>query len=427
MAVKKVRTRQRGKSWSYAFEGAKINGKRKAIEKGGFATEEEAYNAGLAAYAEYNAAGSVFSNSDMSLNDFIEIWFKHVTPKVKPNTLYNYSKMIRCHIKPCLGGYRLKDLTPGAIESWIQGKYVQNMLSFSTLDSMLKVLKVALDYAVYPAQLIRDNPASRIKAPATAKRQVNERKPVSVETMQRIIDYFREYKPARHYLLPILIGYHTGFRIGEVLGIEWQDIDFEAGTITCRQQIQRLQGQGTAGFGGRNTGRWYIGEPKTKKSERTIRLDSDILDTLRRAKTAQAANELRYGGDYIEVYHREEFDDRTARKVERIRSYSKGDFVKQGERMRLVCTQECGDFIRFSSINIAITRMRRMLNIPEFDFHTMRHTHAQMLLEAGAQVKDVSARLGHASIDTTLDTYTAVTPAMQEQTIQIFENMKKAK
>ena len=427
MAVKKVRTRQRGKTWSYAFEGAKVNGKRKAIEKGGFATEEDAYNAGLAAYAEYNAAGSVFSDSDMSVADFMEYWFRYVTQRVKPNTLYNYSKMIRCHIKPRLGGYRLKDLTPGAIESWVQETYIKEMLSYSTLDNMLKVLKVALDYAVYPAQLIRDNPASRIKAPATAKRQVNERKPVSVETMQQIIDYFREYKPARHYLLPILIGYHTGFRIGEVLGIEWQDIDFAAGTITCRQQIQRLQGQGKPGFGGRNTGCWYVGEPKTKKSERTIRLDSDILDILRRARTAQAANELRYGGDYIEVYRREEFDDRTARKVQRMRSYSKSDFAKQGTRMNLVCTQECGDFIRFGSINTAINRMRRMLNIAEFDFHTMRHTHAQMLLEAGAQIKDVSARLGHASVDTTLDTYTAVTPAMQEQTIQIFENIKKAK
>ena len=91
--TKKVRTRQRGKKWSYSFEGARINGKRKPIEKGGFATEQEAYEAGLEAYKEYRAAGSVFSGSDMSVSDFMDMWLEKVAKvSVKPNTLYNYKK-----------------------------------------------------------------------------------------------------------------------------------------------------------------------------------------------------------------------------------------------------------------------------------------------------------------------------------------------
>lgn len=426
--TKKVRTRQRGKKWSYSFEGARINGKRKPIEKGGFATEQEAYEAGLEAYKEYRAAGSVFSGSDMSVSDFMDMWLEKVAKvSVKPNTLYNYKKMIRCHINPCLGGYALKDITPVAVDNWITQRYVDKGLSYSTLDNMLKVLKVALDYAVYPGQLIRDNPARMIKVPRAAKREVNTREPVSVEQMQQVLDYFRDYKPARHYWLPILIGYHTGFRIGEVLALEWSNIDFELGTITCCQQIQRLQNAGAAGFGGRNTGAWYVGPPKTKMSERIIRMDKDLIAELKRAKAAQAAFELRYGGEYMETYWQEEYDERIGQTVKRMRSYQKNDRGKTGIKMNLVCTQECGDFIRFGSINAAIGRMRRELDIPHFDFHTMRHTHAQMLIEGGAKLKDVSARLGHASIDITLDTYTAVTKEMQDDTIKIFESIPKAK
>ena len=156
----KVRTRKRGNKWSYAFEGAKINGKRNTIEKAGFSSEKEAYEAGLAAFQEYKTAGSVFAGSDMSVSDFMEMWLEKVAKvSVKPNTLYNYKKMIRCHIKPCLGGYALKDITPVVMDNWITERYVDKGLSYSTLDNMLKVLKVALDYAVYPGQLIRDNPA----------------------------------------------------------------------------------------------------------------------------------------------------------------------------------------------------------------------------------------------------------------------------
>lgn len=424
----KVRTRKRGNKWSYAFEGAKINGKRNTIEKAGFSSEEEAYEAGLAAFQEYKAAGSVFAGSDMSVSDFMEMWLEKVAKvSVKPNTLYNYKKMIRCHIKPCLGGYSLKDITPVAVDNWITERYVDKGLSYSTLDNMLKVLKVALDYAVYPGQLIRDNPAQMIKVPRAAKREVNTREPVSVEQMQQVLDYFRDYKPARHYWLPILIGYHTGFRIGEVLALEWSNIDFDLEAITCCQQIQRLQNAGAVGFGGKHTGAWYVGPPKTKMSERIIRIDKDLIAELKRVKAAQAANELRYGGEYMETYWREEPDERIGQTVKRMRSYQKNDRAKSGRKMNLVCTQECGDFIRFSSINAAIARMRRELNIPSFDFHTMRHTHAQMLIEGGAKLKDVSARLGHASIDITLDTYTAVTREMQDDTIRIFENIPKAK
>lgn len=145
------------------------------------------------------------------------------------------------------------------------------------------------------------------------------------------------------------------------------------------------------------------------------------------AKAAQATFKLRYGGEYMETYWQEEYDERIGQTVKRMRSYQKNDRGKTGNNMNLVCTQECGDFIRFASINAAIGRMRRELDIPHFDFHTMRHTHAQMLIEGGAKLKDVSARLGHASIDITLDTYTAVTKEMQDDTIRIFENIPKAK
>lgn len=96
----------KGNKWQYRFEGAKINGKRRQITKGGFNTREEAYAAKLKAMAEYEATGEVVKPSEISVADFIDKWFNdECVNKKKKTTVETYKKIIRLHIKPNLGHY----------------------------------------------------------------------------------------------------------------------------------------------------------------------------------------------------------------------------------------------------------------------------------------------------------------------------------
>lgn len=421
----KVRTRQRKSgTWSYVFEGAKVDGKRKPIEKGGFQTEADAYAAGVKAFQEYSEAGTVFRATDSSVADYMDWWLKHAATKdVRPNTIQNYAKMIKCHIKPDLGGYPLKALSPVVIDEWVIKKWKQYHYAYGTIDGMLKTLKVALDYAVYPGQFIRDNPARFIRVPNDAKSQSRERPIMSLDDMDKI---WKRFPFGSNYHMPIFIGFHTSFRIGEVLGLTWNDVDFEKRTITLTQQIQRIPGRGTHGQAGKGTGTYHICPVKTKSSERTIMIGDTLMNELIRWKAKQEENKKLYGGDYQVVHVFREIDPITEKKINRIKTYSVSDKIT-APKVDFICTQECGDFIRANSFSYAARIARVELGVDNFDFHSLRHTHATMLLEAGAQLKDVSRRLGHKSIETTADIYIRDTKQMQNDTVDIFEKLIQRK
>ena len=108
-----LRTRKRGTTWEWSFEGARINGKRNSISKGGYRTKAEALAAGTQAKAEYDNAGSHFVPSEISVFDFYELWLeKYCRTNLKIDTYLNYKKKVSLHITPILGSYYLKSLTP---------------------------------------------------------------------------------------------------------------------------------------------------------------------------------------------------------------------------------------------------------------------------------------------------------------------------
>ena len=416
----KVNIRQRGNTFSYYFSLGKVAGKYKKIEKGGFDTKEEAYNAGIKAYQEYTEGGSVFRPSDSSVADYMDYYVEnYVKMNMKANTVLNHIKMIKCHIKPDLGDYKLKSLTSATIQEWVNGKY-KRCYAFNTIDNMLKVLNTALKQAVITFGFIRENPAQYVRVPKAAKNGAKEsRQPITDEDMKKVIERF----PFGHqYHLPIMIGYYTGLRIGEVLGLTWDNVDLKKGAITVSHQLQRIvNSKNKRGIKG--TGVYHIESTKTASSERTILIGATLLAELKRWKSVQAANELKLGGDYMVAYLHEEYNEVVEKKIQRVRSYPKAEHGVIGTRINFICTQECGEFIKATAFQHASRVARTELGLDKFDFHSLRHTHATKLIENGANVKDVSARLGHASIDTTLDIYTHDTEIMQNETIELFEKI----
>ncbi|MBS5822450.1 MAG: site-specific integrase [Clostridium argentinense] len=397
--------RKRGNKWYYSFEASSVDGKRKRIERVGGRTKKEAEAALRKALEEYNNAGLHFEPTEISVSDYMDYWFKnYVMVNCKYNTQTGYEMIIRNHIKPTFGIYKLKSLTPALLQEFINNKYLTG-ISKHHLTNIITVLSGSLKYAVHPCKFIKDNPMQYVKYPKYEHSKLEiDHKIITPEEFERIIERF----PAgTTFYIPIMIGYYTGCRIGEVMGLTWDDIDLDKGTIDVNKIIYKRKPN------------WYFGSTKTKSSVRNIKIGKTLIDVLKKHKKWQAENRLKYGQHYIQQYEVEEMD--VNEKLRRIYSLSLSVDAGVMQPINMVCTKEDGGMVTPDTFKYASRVIHYSLGIL-FNFHSLRHTHATTLIENGANVKDVQTRLGHANIETTLGTYTHSTEKMAEQSVEIFEN-----
>lgn len=394
-----LRTRKRGSLWEWSFEGARIDGKRKTISKGGFRTKAEAMAAGTRAKAEYDRAGSVFTPSTLSVQDYFNYWLKtYVQTECKPNTVRVYSDIVRIHINPYLGKYPLAAVTPAILQEHVNHLYA-NGLASNYLKNILCVISGAFNYAVHPAGFIRENPAQYVRYPKTlSKKADTNRTVISQEDFQAILDHFQE---GDHYRIIFLICYYTGLRIAECTGLTWDKIDLQNGTLT----VDRILVKHPEKY-------WYLGTPKTLSSCRTISIGKTLTAALKKHKKWQLENRLRYREYYKDYYVNPSGKiyglDHTV------------DYQTADEKISFICTKEDGTLLNSELCKYASRVVNHKLGI-QFNFHSLRHTHATLLIENGADIKDVQERLGHARITTTMDTYVHNTESMKKRSVDIFE------
>ncbi len=371
-------TRKRGSTWSYYFDLGIVDGKRKRKEKGGFKTKKEAQEALRIALNEYEKCGSVIDESNISVSDYFDYWYKeYVLINCKYNTQEYYKRILKNHIKPSLGVYKLKSLTPAALQEFINQKYLSG-LSKSSIDNFYGVLSGGLKDAVYPYQFIKENPMQYVKLPKDnkPKNSENDLKIISIDNYNKIISRF---PIGSNFYIPLQIAFHTGMRGGEVTALQWDDIDLNSKTIKVQHTLIN-----------KGKGIFELGTPKTKSSNRTITIGNTLINILKKHNLFQKENKLKYG----EYYNNSNF----------------------------VCTKENGEHITTDSLKYLSRVVNYELGI-NFNFHSLRHTHATMLLEAGANNKDIQERLGHSKLATTMDTYSHVTDKMKNDTVNILENI----
>lgn len=438
MAKVNVRNRNKGKvdksgkpkpaNWEYRFEAAKIDGKRKHISKSGFRTKKEAEDAGAKALAEYNNAGLKFEPSDMSYADYLDYWFdNYVKVSCKYNTQMAYNQIIEQHLKPALGMYKLRSLTPVLIQEYVNKKFVTG-LKKTTVTNIMSVLSGSLRYAVVPAQLLTSSPAEYVKYPKkkTNKKETN-RIILSIDDFNKMLDRFEKGNPFRYALL---IGFHTGLRIGEVYGLTWDDIDFDERTLDVNKQAykrnygvdvrQVMKQKGKR----EEKSAWYFGDTKTLSSTRKIKIGDTLIKELREYKAIQAQNELLYGEYYTQIFMKKETDEK-GKDIYRLIEVEKS--VPVGlPQANLIMRKENGQYSSSDSFKYAARVIHYDLGIT-FNFHSLRHTHATTLIEGGVSPKAVQARLGHENIETTLQTYVHNTEAMEQTAIDVFEKTLSTK
>lgn len=387
--------RKRGDKWYYSFEAARVDGKRKRIERVGGKTKKEAEAALRKALEEYENTGRHFTPSNLSLSDYLDYWFtEYVEINCRYNTIYSYKMTLNKHVKPKLGQYKLSTITTTTIQEFINYKYEEG-LSRVNLSNILKVLGSALRYAIHPCDFLRSDPTQHVKIPKFAKDTQYDKRILSSSDIERI---FERFPQTSYYHIPIMIGYHTGMRIGEVMGLTWDDVDLENNTISVNKTLISKPPN------------WVLSPPKTTSSNRIIAIGDTLTSLLKKHRISQKQNKLCYGSYYDNQYRN---NDGSIITTSRLLDKPVLDFV---------CTKPSGGFLKTKSFKYVSHVINHGLGI-KFNFHSLRHTHATLLVENGANIKDVQRRLGHANIRVTLDTYTHVTPKMSRQTVEIFESL----
>ncbi|MDL2294361.1 site-specific integrase [Ruminococcaceae bacterium OttesenSCG-928-D13] len=378
---------------------ASVSGKRQQGTRGGFRTKADALRAGSKAYTEYNNCGVSLTPSEVSYADFLDHWMEaYCKTELTAVTCAGYEKRIRNHIKPTLGAYKLSALSTEIIQKFLSEKYHAGY-SRNSLVSLKGIISGSLKYAVLTAKLLPTNPATNAHIPSfrvqpkTPSRKI-ERTIISSEQMATILKRF-PYGTSSH--LPILLAYRCGLRLGEAYAVFWSDIDFEARTLHVRRQVQYVDEN-------------LVFSPPKYGSARKIRLDSYMLEVLGRAKFDQAENEKYYAEHYTHNY------EGPGRQL--LTSPAPG-----AEEISLVNVREDGSYIQPRTERHASRIIHYQLGFPEYNFHSLRHTHATMLAERGALPKDIQNRLGHKNIGVTMQIYVHLTREMEDVSIGILEDM----
>ncbi|GAB6138012.1 tyrosine-type recombinase/integrase [Halanaerobaculum tunisiense] len=373
--------RKRGKnSWQICIEKGRdpITGKRKRIYKTVNGTKKEAEKE-MHKLAHEVETGAYIEPSEMTVKDFLLQWFEdYCESNLAPSTLESYEIIIKSHLIPALGNIKVSDLEPMHIKRYQTHKLKKGRrdgkeggLSKRTVQYHHRVLSKALKHAV-KWRVIDTNPAEVIEAPSPDTPEI---KALTQEEVNKLLD------KAEGWVYDLIyIAVFTGMRRGELLAMRWNDIDFSEQIIQVKQSVTKVTGKDLE-----------FRKPKTKSSIRPINVDDDIIKILNRRKKEQKQNKLRLGGKYNTKYN-------------------------------LVFCKVNGDPFLPQYATRKFNAVAEKADLEEFRLHDLRHTHATLMLKADVHPKIVQERLGHSSINQTLDTYSHVIPSMQKEAVKKLKN-----
>lgn len=381
MQMAKINVRKRGNSWEFRFETARVGDKRTQVSKGGFETKKAALEAGTEAMNQYNNSGAVIEPSKISLSDYLDQWMeKYCKVALKPATVENYEKNIRLRIKPALGQYALSSVKTASIQKLINDMFNEGY-SRNTISTVKRILSGAMRYAIDTDGVLLVNPTARVRLPSVRAVPENPtRSSPNVFIPPEMIDrIFARFPEGTSTFIPMQLGYRCGMRIGEAFGVCWDDVDFDAMTISIKRQAQwDVEKQ-----------QWYMTAPKYD-SFRTIEMDEKLGEILQREHEKQLRARQYYSERYTQLFVSVDGIINT---------------TGEGNKIFPVAVREDGTYIGPRTMQHASSVIHHELGYSEFTFHSLRHTHATMLVESGAPIKYVQERLGHKDAQVTMRIY----------------------
>ena len=367
---------KRGKN-SYRLtvsEGFDLNGRPMIHRKTIHGTKKEA-EVELAKFVTEVQNGLVIDGKSLKFAEFVDVWKRDYGSKeLAPTTYKRYCRMLETRILPYFGHFYINKIRPTDIMKFYDllekdtqlirkkgnnGSKTKKPLSGKTILEHHRLLRAMLHRAVY-WQLIVSNPAERVQPPRAKKPKRrsydDEQTKILLENLEKLTVEDTKYKVA------IILTIFTGVRLGELMGLEWQDVDFRNGIISINRSSQYLSDMGV-----------FTKVPKTESSIREIAIPEFIISLLEEYKLWYEEQKSLYG-----------------------------ELWTNSDRLFV---QADGKPMHPSSISKWFVKYVGTIGLPVINFHGLRHTNASLLVAQNVDIAVVSARLGHAQISTTLDFY----------------------
>lgn len=354
-----------------------LTGKRIETTRQGFSTKREAQVALRDLQADYYQNGWKQQNNKLvTFDDLFYFWFESFKNTVKPNTAYSKKRRYEKLLKEQIGNVKFKNIKVDFCQKIIN-KLAKKYAAYSNIYSCLSQ---PMDYAVKNG-LINTNPFKLVTYPrhhGNAHPHLNGHENFyNREELKDFLSILKKYSQQRaFYLYPLcrLLAF-SGMRVGEALALEWNDINFITGEVIINK---------TTSFN-KEKKKVIVQSPKTKQSIRKIYIDKETLNILKEWKIIQNKLFFVYGVRFNEK--------------EYVFTKLKSNNLLYSANVE-------------SSLKCFYDGHKELKPITP---HGFRHTHASLLFEAGASIKEVQERLGHKDVKTTLNIYTHVTEEKNEK------------
>ena len=385
---------KRGKN-SYRLivhEGYDLNGKPLRHTKTVHGTKKDA-EVELAKFVTEVQNGLVVDGKSLTFSEFTEIWKRDYGSKeLAPSTYKRYCRILETRLLPYFGHFYINKLKPTDIMRFYDllnndtqiirkknnnGKKTLRPLSGKTILEHHRLLRAMLHKAVY-WQLIVANPAERVQPPKAKKPKRryydDEQTKVLLENLETLSEEQIKYKVA------IILTVFTGVRLGELMGLEWTDIDFKNGIVNINRASQYLADKGV-----------FTKVPKTESSIREVAIPDFVISLLDEYKL--------WYEDQKSLY---------------------GELWTNSNRLFV---QNDGKPMHPSTISKWFVKYIEQIGLPVINFHGLRHTNATLLISQNIDVAVVAARLGHAQITTTFNFYVHPIISHNRKAGNVLENL----
>ena len=313
----------------------------------------------------------------LTVGEWSIVWDKDYLIGVKPRTQEAYRSILCTHIRPELGAIKLEVLNAHTIQHFYNGLSHKG-LSAKTVKNVHGVLHELLQQAVRIGYL-RMNPSDACTLPRVVKKEI---KPLGDDAIRQFLAAIQGHR----FEILLMVTLFTGLREGEVLGLSWDCVDFDKGTLLIDRQLQRAKDESGE--------RCYSLVPLKNDKWRRITPADSVMELLRRQWSRQAEWRLRAGPAW--------------------------------EDSGLVFTNELGEHLSPYTVYHNFKRLAASIGIPEARGHDLRHSYAVAAIKSGDDIKTVQGNLGHATASFTLDVYGHVTDQMQRDSAERMQKFIKS-
>lgn len=369
-----------GDRWKFQFYGPvdPKSGKRKPSTRRGFKTKKEAQQA-LKQIEEQLERG-MYQTKDITYQQVFDEWWGAATATYKPSTISTKHVKFEKHILPYFGNLKIDEISRSYCQKWVSdlAKKIN-----SANDAKIQA-NLVFKYALKEEYIFR-NPMDHVVVPKNDEEMIVDQEEKKnfweKNQMTKFLDLAKENMKFQDYVMFYLM-FFTGMRKGELAALKWNDINLEGKSLRVNKTLFFKDGQE------------IIQTTKKYSSKRTISIGDKDVSLLRKWRTKQRALFLSDG------------------------ITSEIDNVITRSDMRP---------IRLAYPNDVLNKFIATHKLKRITIHGIRHTHASLLFEAGASLKEVQARLGHKDIQTTMNIYTHVTSFVAKKTSETFHDFMESK